>query len=186
MQHIVVDNKAVFIFVTASFLGSTDTLLFCVPSLQVSFWSPLPGPPARMTGMVGDTHPEITVHFQAWINTEPSTDYVECTGVICFPCLSKTLFRYDGGISMVEDITSTSTTPLKHLVVHNKRCGNTKRDKASWRDSLEYKSVNIKYMLSILRCKTAGMVGTVKLKYNVACQGFGGSTVQHISQGLKD
>lgn len=69
-----------------------------------------------MTGMVGDTHPEITVHFQAWINTEPSTDYVECTGVICFPCLSKTLFRYDGGISMVEDITSTSTTPLKHLV----------------------------------------------------------------------
>ncbi len=62
--------------------------MFVSPPLQVSFWSPLPGPPARMTGMRRrGPHPEITVHFKAWINTELLKSNVECAGVISFTLL---------------------------------------------------------------------------------------------------
>lgn len=62
--------------------GTRGTLV-CV-HLQVSLWSPLPGPPARLTGGGWDPHPEITAHFGAWINTDPFTSCVVCTEVICF------------------------------------------------------------------------------------------------------
>ena len=61
-----------------------------------------------MTG--GGTHPEITPHLKAWINTELLASCAKCTGVICFLRFSKMFIRYGhGGISAVENIAANST-----------------------------------------------------------------------------
>lgn len=91
----------------------------CVPSFRSDFWSPLPGPPARMTGIGGGcTHPEITVRFQAWINTELSAAGVECTPSDFPPALvQERLFTYSCGIATVgPHRPENSTTPLQRVL----------------------------------------------------------------------
>lgn len=136
VQHIVVNYKAVF-------LGRGGTAVVCVPLLFRSASGPLSQDPLPgWLGWGGGPHPEITVHFKAWINIELFTNYAGCNWVICFSPLWKNVVHMVTVDYLWQKISPTRPPHplnthwqcLQHMV-----CGNTKRDYASWKPCVEYK-----------------------------------------------